>query len=586
MNLVPPSFLLLLAVSGPLMGASLLAVRSWRRAILPATPLAALPALWLALAGPVGSSLSLPWLGPHSLLELDAVGRVFLAFSSVLWLASGWYARGYLARDTHPVRFQVFFLLAMAGNFGLILAGDVPTFYAAFALMGLSSAGLVFHRGDAEAVRAGRMYLTLAMVGEVLVLTGFVFLTVAGGTTQIAQLHRGMVSPPALLLLLAGFGIKAGALTLHFWLPLAHPAAPVPASAVLSGAMIKAGLLGWIRFLPLGEATMPGCGFTLISAGLGAAFLGTFVGVAQPNPKAVLAYSSISQMGIIMTGLGIGATRPEAWPAIQTAVLIYATHHALAKGALFLGVGLAHAAHTQRQRVVVAAGLLLPALALAGAPFTSGALAKTALKTNVVFLPEGWALALGLLLPLAAAGTTLKMARFLWLTWPRPGQAADDAARGLWLPWLGLVAATLAGVWLLPGALEVLPRKLTPEKLWDALWPLLAGGALAALGAWLRRWFAADVSRWLPAGDLGVLVERLLARWPPRVPRECGSHPEHGAGHDESGDPGGSRWTRRVERAGAALVRLETRLRSLSVAGALWLLLIGLFVGLLALAAE
>ncbi len=546
-----------------------------------ATPVAAVPALLLVFAGQNGASLLLPSLGQHAVLGLDAVGRIFLGFTSVLWLTSGWYARAYLAKDPNPVRFHLFSLLAMAGNFGLILAADVPTFYVCFTLMGLASAGLVFHRGDAEAARAGRVYLALAMLGEVLIFTGFVFLTVSGGTTQIAELHRGVVSPSALLLLLAGFGIKAGALTLHFWLPLAHPAAPVPASAVLSGAMIKAGLLGWIRFLPLGEATMPGCGFTLISAGLGAAFLGTFVGVAQPNPKAVLAYSSISQMGILMTGLGIGATRPEAWPAIQTAVLIYATHHALAKGALFLGVGLAHAAHTQRRRVVVGVGLLLPALALAGAPFTSGALAKTALKANIVFLPEGWAVALGLLLPLAAAGTTLKMARFLWLTWPRPGQAADGAARGLWLPWLGLVAATLGAVWLLPGALEVLPRKLTPEKLWDAIWPLLAGGALAALGAWLRRWFAGDVSRWLPAGDLGVLLERLLARGQLRLPVAPASQSNRGHEHDASRDPQGSRWILRLERVGETLVRLETGLRSLPVAGALWLLLMAVLLGLL-----
>ena len=356
-----------------------------------ATPVAAVPALLLVVAGQSGASLHVPWLGQHAVLGLDAVGRIFLGFTSVLWLTSGWYARAYLAHDPNPVRFHLFFLLAMAGNFGLILASDVPTFYACFTLMGLASAGLVLHRGDAEAVRAGRVYLALAMLGEVLIFTGFVFLTVSGGTTQIAELHRGVFSQPALLLLLAGFGIKAGALSLHFWLPLAHPAAPVPASAVLSGAMLKAGLLGWIRFLPLGEAAMPLSGFTLISAGLGAAVLGTFVGVVQKNPKTVLAYSSISQMGIITTGIGIGALRPESWLDIQWAVLIYATHHALAKGALFLGIGPAHAAQTRLQVITARVGLLLPALALAGAPFTSGGLAKVAIKSNIAFLPGGWA---------------------------------------------------------------------------------------------------------------------------------------------------------------------------------------------------
>lgn len=572
------SLQLQLAVGAPLAMALLLAVRAWRHVVSRGVPLAAVPALLLALAGPVGANAALPWLAEHPVLELDAIGRVFLGFTSVLWLVSGWYARGYLANDAHPARFYLFFLLAMTGNFGLVLAADVPTFYAGFGLMGLASAGLVFHRGDAEATRAGRIYLALAMLGEVLILTGLVFLVVAGGTTQIAELHHGVVSRPALLLLLAGFGIKAGGLTLHFWLPLAHPAAPVPASAVLSGAMIKAGLLGWIRFLPLGEATLPGCGFTLLSAGLGAAFLGTLVGVAQTNPKTVLAYSSISQMGIIMTGLGIGALRPEAWPVMQTAVLIYATHHALAKGALFLGVGPAHAAHTRRQRILAGVGLLLPALALAGAPFTSGALAKTGLKANIGFLPEGWAMALAILLPLAAAGTTLKMARFLWLTWPRSGQTVVATARGLWLPWLFLVAATLAGVWLLPGALEVLPQKLSPEKVWDALWPLLFGGALAALGAWLRRWFSGDLGRWLPAGDMGVLIERLLMRLHFRRPVKDNVHHDHGVPFAHEASPWSPHWVR----AGEFLTTLEARLRSWPVAGALWLLLVGLFLVLLA----
>lgn len=577
-----PAWFILLAAAAPLALALLLGVRSWRPIVLRAVPLAALPALGMGVWGPVGAKAGLPWLVQHTVLELDAVGRVFLGFTSVLWFVSGWYARGYLAKDPDRARFFLFFLLAMAGNFNVILAGDVPTFYAAFAMMGLASAGLVFHRGDAEAAQAGRIYLVLAMVGEVLVLTGLLFLVVAGGTTQIAELHRGEFSRPALLLLLAGFGIKAGALTLHFWLPLAHPAAPVPASAVLSGAMIKAGLLGWIRFLPLGEVAIPGCGYTLISAGLGAAFLGTFVGVVQTNAKTVLAYSSISQMGIIMTGLGIGAVRPEAWPAIQTAVLVYATHHALAKGALFLGVGRAHAARTRWQRIEVRVGTLLPALALAGAPFTSGALAKTAMKVNLVFLPEGWALALGLLLPLAAAGTTLKMARFLWLIWPQPVHAAEAAAPGLRAPWMVLVSATLVGVWLLPGALEVLPLKLSPEKLWDAMWPLLLGAALAALGAWLRRWLSRDPSHWLPAGDLGVLIERLLARLPLGAPIEARSHGEHESDPDESSAQKASRWSMRLKRAGEELVRIEAHLRSWPVAGALWLLLMALLIGLLA----
>jgi formate hydrogenlyase subunit 3/multisubunit Na+/H+ antiporter MnhD subunit len=395
----------------------------------------------------------------------------------------------------------------------------------------LTSAGLVLHRDDAESRRAGRVYLSLTMVGEVVVLTGLVFLVVEAGTTEIAALHHGAPSAMAMALVLAGFGIKAGALTLHFWLPLAHPAAPIPASAVLSGTMIKAGVLGWIRFLPLGESSVPAVGQVLIVAGIAAAFLGAGAGVVQSNPKTVLAYSSICQVGILMTGLGIGALRPEAWPAILTAVLVYTAHHALAKGALFLGIGPAQAARSRPQILAVRVGLLLPALALAGAPLTSGALAKVALKSNLRFLSDGWAAVLGILLPLAAVGTTLLMVRLLVLVWSPKDHAPDLRSEGLWTPWLFLVAAVLVGVWLLLGSPDWLSKKLTPASLWLASWPLIAGGALAALGARLRRSLAADPVQWVPPGDVGVIA----GRWLRRVARKF-EHPPAPAERYEYGE--------------------------------------------------
>jgi len=223
---------------------------------------------------------------------------------------------------------------------------------------------------------------------------------------------------------------------------------------------------------------------------------------------------------------------------------------------------------------------LLPALALAGAPFTSGALAKVALKSNVAFLPGGWADVLGILLPLAAVGTALKMARFLWLTWPRHPHPAEEHAKGLWPPWLSLVGAMLLGVWLLPGALGLLPVKLTPEKLWLATWPLLVGGGLAVLGAWLRRWFSGDLTRWLPAGDLGVLLERPLARIQLRMSDRPA--PDHRDGHDVGSAEEGVRWSARLVATGGHLAQIENTLRARPVAGAALLLLIGVILWLLA----
>jgi formate hydrogenlyase subunit 3/multisubunit Na+/H+ antiporter MnhD subunit len=108
-----------------------------------------------------------------------------------------------------------------------------------------------------------------------------------------------------LALLILGFGLKIGLVPLHVWMPLVYTAAPIPAAAVLSGAAVKAGLIGFIRFLPLGVA-MPRWGEALAVAGIFSAFYGVLVGITQQNPKTVLAYSSISQMGLLAAALGIG----------------------------------------------------------------------------------------------------------------------------------------------------------------------------------------------------------------------------------------------------------------------------------------
>jgi L-aminopeptidase/D-esterase-like protein len=121
----------------------------------------------------------------------------------------------------------------------------------------------------------------------------------------VAALPDSPMRDVTILLLLLGFGLKAGLVPLHVWLPLAHPAAPMPASAVLSGAIIKAGIIGLVRFLPF-EAGAPGWGIALGALGLFGAFYAVAFGVLQRNPKTILAYSSVSQMGVVMAALGFG----------------------------------------------------------------------------------------------------------------------------------------------------------------------------------------------------------------------------------------------------------------------------------------
>ncbi|MCZ7641088.1 MAG: complex I subunit 5 family protein [Verrucomicrobia bacterium] len=392
--------------------------------------------------------------------------------------------------------FFLFYLLAMAGNFGLILAFDAPVFYFCFALMSFASYGLVIHNGDTEALRAGRIYIYLVVLGEVLLFAALVTIVGATGSTRLPVAADAPLSPLTFGLAVAGFGIKAGLLPLHVWLPLAHPVAPTPASAVLSGAMIKAGVIGWLRFLPWGQAPQPAWGSLLLMLGMAGALFGVVVGLTQRNPKTVLAYSSISQMGLIMSALGAGWVAPEHWPAAQTALLLYALHHGLAKGALFLGVGVAQATGA-RGRTWTGAGLLLPALALAGAPWTSGAVAKSALQAAVDAMPGAWAESLAVLLPVAAVGTTLLMARFLVLVWPRDSGRGHLTA-GMYLPWLGLLGAVALASYVWPPAVGIEGGSFDSSKAWSSTWPVLAGG-LVGWVAW--KWGARGRAsrRFLPA---------------------------------------------------------------------------------------
>lgn len=498
----------------PLVIACALLARRWRPAAMFWAPWSALPMLMLAVLpmGPI--SVDVPWLLLGSRLGIDETARAFLFLTSLLWLTAGLSAGSYLAHDPRRHRFLFFYLLTMSGNLGLVVAGDMVSFYLFFALMSFASYGLVVYNRDEEAIRAGRVYMILVVVGEMALFATFVLAASTAGHTSFAGLPAAVAQSPVrdliMALALVGLGIKAGLLPLHFWLPLAHPAAPAPASAVLSGAMIKAGLIGWIRLLPLGTPDMESWAHLCIAAGIAGAFYGVGVGLTQTNPKTVLAYSSISQMGWMITAIGLGLSDEMAAPVAVTVVSLFAMHHGLAKGALFLGVAVASAAGGAWMRRLTAAGLLFGSLSLAGAPLTSGAIAKGALKAAVAGAPGFWPDVLAPLLSLGTIATTLLMIRFLVLVWPRSQTHGDHEAIGLLVPWGALLAAVLLAVPLWPWGTTVSVADLvvSPAKLWSAAWPVSAGAAIA--GLWLlasrtRSWRTVSV----PAGDLVVLLESL-----------------------------------------------------------------------------
>lgn len=377
--------------------------------------LGALPALITALVLPLGTTLELPWLFLGTTLGLDALTQVYLVFTSLLWLVAGVYAAFAHRGGEHAGRFNLLFLLAMAGNLWLIVGHDLFSFYVGFAIMGLSSYGLVIHDGRPASLRAGKVYLVMALFGEVCLFAAMVLIASQTGTTVPSAEDLVVLDGLAIALLLLGLGVKAGMVPLHIWLPLAHPAAPIAASAVLSGTMIKTALLGWMRFLPVGALALPEWGGLLASAGTLTLLYALPIGLGQSDPKVVLAYSSISKMGLMMLVLGLALIEPALAPVAIAGIAFYAASHALVKGGLFLGVGMRKHAATQPPMIqaLVLGALVFLALSLAGAPFTSGAVAKYGLKP--VFGAFDWVW-ISAVVGVSTFATTLLMVRFVWVS--------------------------------------------------------------------------------------------------------------------------------------------------------------------------
>ncbi|MGM0646105.1 MAG: complex I subunit 5 family protein [Thermodesulfobacteriota bacterium] len=416
--------------------------------------MACLPAGVLAVVGTGAETGRFSFLFLGTVLHFGEFGRVFLFLTALLWAASGLFAGGYFSGDRSASnRFSLFFLLTLCGNLGLCLAQDVSSFYAFFALMSFAAYGLIVHNKTKKALRAGRVYLVMAVLGEVCLATSFFYAGLAAplmdGLTFseiVPALHAQPQTTTILVLAYIGFGVKAGALALHFWLPLAHPAAPIPASAVLSGAMIKAGLLGWLQMFNFPEPQQ--WGIVLAWLGLCAAVYGVLAGVRRQDPKTILAYSSISQMGLMTMALGFILVGGEAEAdEVLSGLLFFVLVHGMAKGSLFLGVGPALAAGKSTARgLIVLLGLLLASLVLAGLPLSAGAVVKLALKHGAALLPGPWPGFFKTMLGVTATGTMFLLAVFLRRIQVQMPDRNSTLDRKLFLAWGGLVAMVILAV--------------------------------------------------------------------------------------------------------------------------------------------
>jgi hydrogenase-4 component B len=453
---------------------------------------AALPALWLGLVEVPG--VTAQWFLLEASFSLDTPRRILLLLTAILWATSGLFAGSYLRDDARRSEFSFYFGAAMAGNFGLLISAEVASFYTFFALMTFASYGLVIHSRSTTARRAARIYLVMAIIGELFLITTFYLAVQSAGSMLLADIPAALAEAPngpfIFLLGLIGFGVKVGAIPLYFWLPLAHPAAPAPASAVLSGAMIKAGLVGWMHLAPVGLVEWPSLSLLMVSLGFAAALGAAIYGLIQVDPKTILAYSSISQMGVMTVLLGIGLYGGIPAGLLLPSIALYAYNHGTAKALLFMGTALP-ARVGGSWRILMWAGLGAGALAIAGAPLTGGLWTKYLLKTFLGETTLPGAQIFVLLLTFSAVTTTLLLSHFLHLL-HRIKAPSEKVAPVFLLPWLLLLLA--GGWWTMTPALlptELLNHVIAEKGImgffwnrltnWDAFWPISAGVVVMAL---------------------------------------------------------------------------------------------------------
>lgn len=471
---------------------------------------AAIPAAATVLLVATDTSLEIGSARFHLTFAIDRPGAMLLGVSALLWIAAGAYASQYLQGRPNQGRFVVCWLMALTGCVGVFLAADMVGFYFLLALLTLGACGLVIYHETPSAWRAGAVYIGLGLLAESLLLMALVLLAaqIPGDSLLIRDAAAALPASPQrdlmLVLLISGLGMKAGLVPLHFWMPLAYSAAPIPASAVLSGAVVKASILGMIRFLPL-DIALPDCGTALAAAGGFAALYGVVIGITQRSPRVVLAYSSVSQMGFIVAIIGMGILAGDGRAALGAA--FYAAHHVLVKGALFLSVGVVAATGSHRLWLMLLPVAII-AVGLGGLPLTGGALAKFAADE---LLGDGPASTIA---TLSAVGTTLLMLQFLRRLASTASQDPQaTAAPGLVLPWLATAAVSLVVPWTLYLTVPrgTLPDPLSAAVLWKALWPVLAGAVLAfALWRWGR-----PLPR-IPKGDIVVALDggmQMVATW-------------------------------------------------------------------------
>ena len=341
--------------------------------------------------------------------RLDGFRFLLATMAMLLWAMCTLFSEQYFSHYHRRNRYYFFWMATLSATVGVFFSGDLITAFLFFEIMSFTSYVFVAQEETQEALRAAATYLAVAVIGGLAMLMGIFLLQDCLGTLEIAVLREAGENYLAWAavndmsttqyyvagaLILLGFGAKAGMFPLHIWLPKAHPVAPAPASAVLSGKLTKVGVFGILVVccnLFYGNRIVGGI---MLAIGLVTMFLGAVLALFSVNFKRTLACSSVSQIGFILTGIGMMGILGEENSIAASGTILHMLNHSMFKLVLFLVAGVIvqnlHALDLNeirgfgRKKPYLMLCYLFGALGIGGIPGWSGYISKTLLHEGIV----------------------------------------------------------------------------------------------------------------------------------------------------------------------------------------------------------
>lgn len=333
--------------------------------------------------------------------RMDGLRLIYGVVAALMWFMTTLLSGEYFARHRHVSRFYLFLLWTLGATMGVFLSADLLTTFIFFEIMSFTSYVWVAQEENAPSLRAAGTYLAVAVLGGLVMLMGLFLLYQELGTLEIAGLAAaaGSCENKEILYtagacMLVGFGAKAGAFPLHIWLPKAHPVAPAPASALLSGILTKTGIYGILILSCRLFAHEVGWGMLVLALGVITMVLGAVLAVFSMDLKRTLACSSMSQIGFILVGIGMQGLLGEENALAVHGTLLHMVNHSLIKLVLFMAAGVIYfnvhdldlnALRGYGRKKPLLKGIFLTgALAIGGVPLFAGYVSKTLLHESIV----------------------------------------------------------------------------------------------------------------------------------------------------------------------------------------------------------